>query len=53
MQTEHTRTLYEELLSIDRKSAADKYRGASIIMENYGDQEMAETVTMRFLIFPA
>ncbi len=46
MQTEHTRTLYEELSSIDRKSAADKYRGASIIMENYGDQEMADTLRL-------
>lgn len=46
MQAEHTRTLYEELSSIDRKSAADKYRGASIIMENYGDQEMADTLRL-------
>lgn len=46
MQAEHTRALYEELSNIDRNSAAEKYRGAAIIMENYGDQEMADTLRL-------
>lgn len=46
MQAEHTRTLYEELSNIDRNSVSEKYRGAGIIMENYGDQEMADTLRL-------
>lgn len=46
MQSECTRTLYEEIKNIDRTNIADKYRGASIIMESYGDQEMADTLRL-------
>lgn len=46
MRTEYMYDIHNELMQINKSGAADRARGAAMIMEHYGDKEMADTLRL-------
>lgn len=46
MKMEYRYDIYNELVKINKSSAADRARGAAIVMEHYGDKELADTLRL-------
>lgn len=46
MRTEYMYDIHNELMQINKSNAADRARGAAMIMEHYGDKEMADTLRL-------
>ena len=46
MKTEYMYDIHNELMQINKSGAADRARGAAMIMEHYGDKEMADTLRL-------
>lgn len=46
MKTEYMYDIHNELMQINKNNAADRSRGAAMIMEHYGDKEMSDTLRL-------